>query len=262
MTKFFTRLCALGAFALLSTQAFAQQTVPTFYVPSTQLEKELTVDTQTPNGATPNGSEGSWYKWSVQSPNESTTFTAGNDPDGAGDNDSNKALFKWNATWPVINGNPLELIKEQKIQAIELNDCSPDATNVQEQQKTNILINLVKADILSIADYTNKMCIGEIKTISLTGTPNADITYTIGNGAAQIVRTDANGKATIDIEANDTNVLNNVLKLVINKVTYNNTQANGSTFSVVSNNLTYSGKSDIEININVSRTPTITEINF
>lgn len=194
----FTLKCiTLSAFTLVGFKAQAQ----TYYADGTVATKSLTVDTNLPDGASTDGTVGSWYKWDPN--NGAIATTAINDPDGPGTNDSNKADITWDATWPrgttvvPTAAQIAELTKDYKITAEEFNSCQTTAT---ASSTTEIDVKLVRPDVLFI-DADTSACSGSTATITLYGTPNAVVNYTITNGTAAtaFVTLDSAGKADVTI---------------------------------------------------------------
>ncbi|MBO6212033.1 hypothetical protein [Algoriella sp.] len=197
----FTLKCiALSAFTLVGFKAQAQ----TYYADGTVAIKSLTVDTNLPDGASTDGTVGSWYKWNPNAGATTTAaYTAGDDPDGVGINDSNQADITWDATWPGATtvvptaAQIAELTKDYKITAEEFNSCQTTAT---ASSTTEIDVKLVRPDVLFI-DADTSACSGSTATITLYGTPNAVVNYTITNGTAAtaFVTLDSAGKADVTI---------------------------------------------------------------
>ena len=242
----FTLKCiALSAFTLVGFKAQAQ----TYYADGTVAIKSLTVDTNLPDGASIDGTVGSWYAWNPNAGATTTaSYTAGDDLDGTGGiDDSNKADITWGATWPAATtviptaAEIAELTKDYKITAEEFNSCQITAT---ASSTTEIDVKLVKPDVLFI-DADTSACSGSTATITLYGTSNAVVNYTITNGTAAtaFVTLDSAGKADVTITptagGNVTFTINNVANTFTqpttpptSPVTYTNTTISFATATI------------------------------
>jgi len=131
--------------------------------------KNYTVDTEAPDGANPDGTPGSWYAWSVIEPAFAGTITAGDDPDGAGTNDSNQATIDWDTT-PVGT---------YTVQVIETTGtCVGDPITFTVEIVSGPTAPTVIADPSAI-------CSGDDAVFTITGAPGNVVTYTINGGAPQ-----------------------------------------------------------------------------
>ena len=275
MNKNFTLKCiTLFAFTLLGFKAQAQ-----YYADgSTQADgtplvatKSLTVDTQGPNGASPDGTAGSWYRWNPNAGTTTTaTFTAGNDPDGSGLNYSNQATITWNAVWrtaPSGVPTPAEiaaLIKDYKITAEEFNSCQPSIST--EDSKTDINVKLVKPDVLFIDADSDDVCSTAKANITLYGTPGAIVNFEVTNGNVTVTSVVTNTSATldsdgkIDIEITPNGTVDVVF--VINNVTYTATQPAPLSTKVTFTNSTITNAAGKTVTIKLSAGPVISPIEF
>ncbi|WP_334127163.1 hypothetical protein [Empedobacter brevis] len=267
MNKNFTFKCmALVAFTLMGFKAQAQ-----YYAdgtPGVAPTKSLTVDTQGPDGASPDGTTGSWYRWNPNAGTTTTaTYTAGDDPDGSGLNDSNKADITWNATWPTAPTGvptPVEitaLIKDYKITAEEFNSCQP--TTSTGTSKTEIDVKLVKPDVLFI-DADNDICSTAKANITLYGTSGAVVNYTINGGDVTAGGTNTsatlNSDGKIDIEITPSGAGDVVF--VINNVTYTATQPAPLSTQVTFTNSTITNAAGKTVTIKLNAGPVISPIAF
>lgn len=191
--NFTLKYIALVAFTFVCIKAQAQ-----FYANGTLTTKRLTVDIDpTLGGASPDGSPGSTYTWS-----STAGSFIGTDPENTISTD-NKATIYWEASWPGATtavptaAEIAELTKDYKITAAEFNSCQTTAT---ASSTTEIDVKLVRPDVLFI-DADTSACSGSTATITLYGTPNAVVNYTITNGTAAtaFVTLDSAGKADVTI---------------------------------------------------------------
>ena len=198
--NFTLKYIALVAFTFVGIKAQAQ----TYYADGTLPTKILTVDTDATLGGALSGTVGSLYAWNANAGATTTaSYTAGDDLDGPGADDSNKADITWNAKWPGATtvaptaAEIAELTKDYKITAAEFNSCQTTAT---ASSTTEIDVKLVRPDVLFI-DADTSACSGSTATITLYGTPNAVVNYTITNGTAAtaFVTLDSAGKAAVTI---------------------------------------------------------------
>ena len=242
--NFTLKYIALVAFTFVGIKAQAQ----TYYADGTVAIKSLTVDTNLPDGASIDGTVGSWYAWNPNAGATTTaSYTAGDDLDGPGADDSNKADITWRAKWPGATtvaptaAEIAELTKDYKITAAEFNSCQTTAT---ASSTTEIDVKLVKPDVLFI-DADTSACSGSTATITLYGTPNAVVNYTITNGTAAtaFVTLDSAGKADVTITptagGNVTFTINNVANTFTqpttpptSPVTYTNTTISFATATI------------------------------
>lgn len=242
--NFTLKYIALSAFTLVGFKAQAQ----TYYADGTVAIKSLTVDTNLPDGASTDGTVGSWYKWNPNVGATTTaTYTAGDDPDGVGINDSNQVDITWGATWPgATTAVPTavqiaQLTQDYKITAEEFNSCQTTSTT---SSTAVIDVKLVKPDVLFI-DADTSACSGSTATITLYGTPKAVVNYTITNGTAAtaFVTLDSAGKADVTITptagGNVTFTINNVANTFTqpttpptSPVTYTNTTISFATATI------------------------------
>ncbi len=182
------------------TQAQAQTPIKTFYADGNVATKSISVDTELPNGASPDGTEGSWYKWTLN--NGATYYSASstNAPNGSINHDTNKVDITWNATWPSAGGNPMDLIKYYNVIAEEYNSCQATSTG---DSKTEINVKLVKPDILTI-DSDTEICGSSTATFTLYGTPGGIVYYSVTGSATPTGSAiiDQTGKVDIQIVSN------------------------------------------------------------
>ena len=89
----------------------------------------------------------------------------------------------------------------------------------------NITIDVIGASTLDTLTAATPICSGGDAVFSLTGTPNATITYTINNGTSQTVVLDPSGNATVTVIAvtADTTMLLTQISLTGCTVPINNT---------------------------------------
>ncbi|MDM1296942.1 hypothetical protein HXZ94_00290 [Empedobacter falsenii] len=238
---------------IVSFKTQAQTPIKTFYADGNVATKLLSVDTESPNGASPDGTEGSWYKWTL---NNGATFTAGNDPDGAGTDDSNQVTITWNAStsWPSAGGNPMDLIKDYNVIAEEFNSCQPTST---EDSKTEINVKLVKPDILKIEADT-EICGSSTATFTLYGTPGGIVYYSVTGSTTPTgnVTIDQTGKVDIQIVSNGSGDI----VLTITKVEFiANQPSNQPRIDTFENLTPIAGNSKI---IPLKKAPVISEIVF
>lgn len=238
---------------LVSFKMQAQTPIKTFYADGNIATKSISVDTKSPNGASPDGTEGSWYKWTL---NNGATFTAGNDPDGAGTDDSNQATITWNAStsWPSAGGNPMDLIKDYNVIAEEFNSCQPTSTG---DSKTEINIKLVKPDILKIEADT-EICGSNTATFTLYGTPGGIVHYSVTGSTTTTgnVTIDHTGKVDIQIVSNGSGDI----VLTITKVEFKADQPSNPTRTETFENLTMTAGNLKTIPL--KQAPVISEIVF
>lgn len=185
---------------IVSFKTQAQTPIKTFYADGNVATKSLSVDTESPNGASSDGTEGSWYKWTLN--NGATYYSASstNAPTGSINHDTNKADITWNATWPIAGGNPMDLIKDYNVIAEEFNSCQTTSTT---DSKTEINVKLVKPDILTI-DSDTEICGSSTATFTLYGTPGGIVYYSVTGSATPTGSAiiDQTGKVDIQIVSN------------------------------------------------------------
>lgn len=128
--------------------------------------KNYTVDTQAPDGASPDGTPGSWYTWSVSTPGFAGTITAGNDADGPGTNDSNQATIDWDTT-------PIGIYT---VEVVETNGtCVGDPIT--------FTVEIVAGPTAPTVDTNSPICSGDDAVFTITGAPGNVVIYTINGGA-------------------------------------------------------------------------------
>lgn len=240
------KILVLCAVSFLSYQAKAQ----TYYAPSTNLTKDISVDTDPSNGgASPDGTIGSWYQWVSDN---SSVITASDSPNNPAANDGNKATITWNATWPTNFADATQLIKDYNIKATEFNTC--DSTT---GDNTEINVKLVKADVLHV-ESDSSICGTSPATITIYGTPNSTINYTVsGTDFNAPVTTDNDGKAEIQIIPNGTGDI----VFTIDDITYANTQPDSTPFTISEVGANFTLTSNI-ITVEVGTSPQISPISF
>lgn len=229
----------------------------TYYADGLIATKNLTVDLISPDGATPDGSIGSWYKWNPAIGVTTTaTFTANDDTDGTGNNDGNQAVISWNAVWPAAGGDPLKLIQDYKISAEEFNSCQ--STTSTATSKTEIEVKLVKPDILKI-DSDTEACASTNATITLYGTPGAVVNFTVTNSTttATSATFGTDGIVNVDVTPNGNG---NIVFTIVN-VTFTATQP-APLSSPISYSATTFTNGTNTVTVNVNKAPVISPIQF
>ena len=160
------------AFTLLITMFAYAANAQDWYVCYDQGSSNFKVDVDAPNGAGPDGTPGSWYAWTIDA---GGTITAGDDPDGAGANDSNASTVTWNGTPGLYN-----------ITSTEFNSC--DETTGDQ---TTFAIQVLKPDVIN-AELPTGCASGDlIITIYGNSTDIVDYNYTDGT-------TPTNGQVTLN----------------------------------------------------------------
>lgn len=242
------KILSLASCLAVGTLANAQA----YYADANDPTKDLTVDIDPANGGqSPNGSDGSWYQWTVDN---GATYVSPVDLEYPG-KDSNKATITWGATWPGAGGNPLDLIKDYKIKAEEFNDCQTSATT---ESTVEIDVKLVKADILWI-DYDTEYCsTGGKPSVTIHGTPGATVVYALmgSNDTAPIVIGN-DGKITVEINPDDSG---DDIVFTVDSVEFAGVQHNGNPFTCSS--ATISNTEGNTVTIKVGQAPTISDIEW
>lgn len=170
------KLLAIVFFSLLVYTASAQvdQTICGGAV------KNYTVDTQAPDGASPDGTPGSFYTWSVTTPGFVGVITAGDDPDGPGTNDSNQATIDWGTT-------PVGIYT---VQVIETNGtCIGDPVV--------FTVEIVDGPVAPTITTNSPICSGDDAVFTIVGTAGNVVTYSIDGGASQTTTIGVGG--TVDV---------------------------------------------------------------
>lgn len=215
----------------------------TWYVCHDTPTSDFRVDFTAPDGATPDGTTGSWYAWSVDN---GATSLAGNDLDGPAPNtnNSNQATVTWNG------------VNNYVVTATEFNDCDPTTGDV-----TTINVSVVKADVTALASDITLACGGAPVTITITGTPGATVPYTLSGGATGTPGSPATigpgGTATVTV--NTGTLAPGTFTFTVTGATFNATQPNGTAFTcnTLSTDLSVTTTT---VTFEVGDTPTISPI--
>lgn len=221
-----------------------------WYISADNITKTLTVDTD--DGA--EGSIGSWYKWEIN--NNANILGTQDDLDGPEQNDNNKAIITWNATFPTsyTENNTSELIKDYTVNATEFNNCDNIIGNT-----TTTDVKLVKLDILNI-EMDSSICNENEATVTIYGTPDSEITLNITGGQlinTNLIKIGSNGKVDVSLKP-----INNSTEIIINIVEIKYIKQNpfNQEFSISKNNgFTYD---TTNLKIPVGKSPVITPIMF
>lgn len=166
-------------------------------------------------GLSPDGSDGSWYAWTVDN---GATALAGNDADGPAPNtnNSNQATVTWNG------------VNNYVVTATEFNECDTTTGDV-----TTINVAVVKADVTALALNQSFVCDGSDVVITLTGSPGSVVDYTLSGGAtgtpASPVTIGAGGTATVTIATGTLTPGN--FTFTVTGASFIATQPNGSNFT-------------------------------
>ncbi|WP_264560116.1 gliding motility-associated C-terminal domain-containing protein [Flavobacterium sp. N2270] len=112
---------------------------------------------------------------------------------------------------------------------LNLSDIDNGACNTALTNSSTVVVRALPT-VTSLTAVNPSICLGSDAEFTITGTPNATVTYTIGTATAQTVDLDATGSATITVPNPTTDVV--VLLSNINDGTCNNTLTNTITIVV------------------------------
>lgn len=248
MTNSTFKILAFFCLIFLAYNTKAQTWYKAFNDPTASV---FIVDEDTPDGASPDGTIGSWYKWEITGP---TGYSASykkndNNPDTSNVEDGNEVKITWNRT-----------VGDYIIKATEYNSCDATTGDVVDKMEE---VSVVKPDVTNLepiySDPANpNICAGTPIDVKIIGTAGATVKYQIigglGNPEGEVI-IPASGEIPVAITPNTG----------VNKVTLNVTNVikeytGANTITVDNNNLIIGDITKYTVDINVSAPPVITPI--
>lgn len=137
--------------------------------------KNYTVDIQAPDGASPDGTPGSTYEWSILEPGFTGTLTVTN-------GNSNKAEIVWQTPVGIYT-----------IQVIETNGTC-------EGTPITFEVEVIAGPTTPTVTPETPICSGDDAIFEIAGAPGSVVTYNINGGPDQTVTIGAGG--TVDVVEN------------------------------------------------------------